>query len=147
MKNNSNSTCPICHAKTIKYVHSLESGKLIAIFIKFYLATQNSNKAINPSKIGLTINQLTNFQKLRYFGLVERTGDHGEWYLTSKGKDFINGCISIPVHAITYRGSVCGLDGPEVHINSYKESFGYDKPENYAREARSVAEVEQLSLV
>lgn len=143
--NHENCVCPICKAKTVKYRHSLQV--LVPALIKFYNATKTTLYTGNPGKIGLTINQHANWQKIRYWGLAERTKDHGQWYLTIKGLQFLRGEVSVPIHAITYRGHVEGFEGPDVFIKDFPDSYVYLQRKDYAMVAEPEVKVNQLSLI
>jgi len=65
----------------------------------------------NLNELGLTRNQWDNFQKMRYFDLVEYgykddgSRDSGVWCITEpRGYKFLAGKIMIPKRVETYRG-------------------------------------------
>jgi hypothetical protein len=57
----------------------------------------------NLVDIGLfrdNINSYNNWQKLRYHGLIAKTGKRGEWVITSNGWKFLRGEISLPKYIL-----------------------------------------------
>ncbi len=70
--------------------------------------------------LNLTKSQFNNFQKLQYWGFVEKgTEENGhthEWVLTEKGRDFVHGRIAVSKYMITYRNKTVGEDGQKLFI-------------------------------
>jgi hypothetical protein len=86
-----------------------------------------------------THNQYNNFQKLRYWGLVEKHRDFvgkragGFWRLTEKTLWLLN-CHEIPVWVRTFDNKVIEIS---IEKTTLKGAVGfYDIPENWARRAR-----------
>lgn len=94
--------CECCGAKITEYKHNLSVG-LVKSLAKFTLVARNS-PVVALKKVGFDNNSFNNFQKLRYFGLVERK--NGGWSITEKGKSFLFNKIPISDHVITFRGKV-----------------------------------------
>jgi hypothetical protein len=97
-------------------------------------------------------NQYNNFQKLKYWGLVEKHYDFvgkragGFWHLTPKVLDLIN-CQEIPVWIRTFNNKVIEISEEKTTL---KGAVGYyDIPEKWARRARplEVCNKNQLSFV
>jgi len=124
--------CECCGAKVVKYWHRLNKG-LCGAIIKIY-----SQVGKNPIKISdiLTHNQSCNFQKLKYWSLVEKVGDQGkggQWKLTEDAEAFIKREISLPKKAQTFRGKTVSFSPENVYINEIFE--GYQFKEDYLKEA------------
>ena len=138
--------CPTCGAKRAQYTHSLRSGKLVKIFCKFAQAASYAGWERNPAKIGLTSNEFNNFQKLKYWGIVEQTHRSGIWRVTQKGGLFLRNEIALPVEAITYRGRLVYHHGNPRRINSFFLSSElmpiYQKAEDYRNSAQENKQVE-----
>lgn len=86
-------TCPHCGHQETAYTHSLNEGLAVAFkrLCEYYL---KSHRACNVNKeLELTHNQLANFQKLRYFGLVSDTPEG--WYPSQLGLDWYFGKVRI----------------------------------------------------
>lgn len=124
--------CFLCGASMMKYKHALNKGLAAAL-----LALYKFGKATNISKIGLTHNQICNFQKLKYWDLVRKVGDKGGnsgcWDITDKGIDFINGQILLQKNVWTFRGDPLEFDGAEISFSSICDL--YKKRPDYSREA------------
>jgi hypothetical protein len=82
------------------------------------------------SPFPLTFDQITNFSKLRMFGLAvhadKQNPRSGLWLLTSRGNDFLNGKIAIAKKVYTFRGHPVHAEIPgekRVHILEYKREL------------------------
>ena len=89
--------------------------------------------------MNLTRNQWDNFQKLKYWNLVEQIEKDGKkkqgiWQITQDGRLFIEGKIKIRKKVWTYRGVVKEYDGEELMITDIVGRY-YRKREDYADEA------------
>ena len=120
--------CPHCGAKMKKYLHTLRSGALADILVKFQEKTGGRG---NPGKIGITNYQYNNFQKLRYWNFVAREHHGGIWFVTPTGRSFVAGLITAPEVVITYRGVVVEEGQTQIKIHEAK-GMGYLQREDYA---------------
>lgn len=124
--------CACCGAKIVKYWHRLNRG-LCGAIIRIYRKVGKDQ--IKISEI-LTHNQVCNFQKLKYWGLVEKVGDQGkggEWCLTYDAERFIKGQLSLPQKVQTFRGKPISFSQEMVRISDVVD--GYQYKEDYVREA------------
>jgi len=96
-------TCNCCGAKMVTYRHTLNKG-LVSALVKLS-KEPNSTGKISKLK-GITHNQIANFQKLRYWGLVSKVKDTGKWSVTLRGKKFVANELIIFDKAYSYRGQV-----------------------------------------
>lgn len=65
--------CETCGAKLVEYKHGLSKGlcrSLIQVAVTF-----KDTKAHEIKEMGLDYNHRCNFQKLKYWGLVEKVGE------------------------------------------------------------------------
>lgn len=120
----------------MEHKHNLSKGLCSALVV-----FSKQKMPANPNKLKLTHNQLANWQKLRYWGLVEKVKEEGEsiggmWQLTPMGVLFVRNKISIQKWAWTYRGKVLRLDGDKVSIDQVLETYK-TKPE-YVADAQPV---------
>lgn len=126
--------CNHCGAKVVEYKHSLSKGLLRGLF----KLAQNGGGPINIRTIGMTVDQLTNFQKLRYWGLVAKSDPEnpkgGDWNITSLGWEFIKGQIRVNKSVWSFRGSFVRFDGELVSFEGVTD--GYKYRQDYAEEAR-----------
>ena len=96
--------------------------------------------SVNIKHLNLTRNQWDNFQKLRYWGLVEKSRENdgqrigGEWRITAAGRAFVLGQTEIQRCVWTYRGERVRYEGATVQFRNFHE--GYKKRPDYAREAK-----------
>ena len=117
--------CQCCGAPIIKYWHNLNKG-LCAAMIRIYATAR-----LNPVRISELLNhtQVCNFQKLHYWGLVEKGVDSGFWRLTSDGEQFVRGKITQPIKAQTFRGKLVAMHEKKVFIDKIIE--GYQWKDDY----------------
>lgn len=131
-----NKLCDHCGAKMVEYKHSFSKALAIGLY-KLY---QSGAVSINLKHLGLTRNQWDNFQKLRYWDLVNQTHRpdgtrlNGEWNITQLGINFIERGIGIRKSVWTYRGEPLRYEGDTCFFNSVHETE-YKKREQYAKEA------------
>jgi hypothetical protein len=91
--------------------------------------------------LDLTVNQFTNFQKMKYFGLVENIDDHGQrkrgvWKITDLGISFVHGRSQVPRSVYTYRGDV--VERTDEHVYVWQLSKEYLTREDYLNECGSI---------
>lgn len=108
--------CPHCGAKMVVYHHGLTQGLVVSL-----AALMRAGGCANIDRIGLTSNQRNNFQKLRYWGLAERTDQAGVWKVPELGYRFMTGQNSVPQMMKTYRGKVVGSEGVWVWVHDFPE--------------------------
>ena len=123
--------CECCGAKIVEYKHLLNKGLVSAL----YQLSLNDDP-VPLTDLVISRNQWTNFQKLRYWGLVakELTAEGygtGRWLITAIGRDFVEGRTAMPLHAWTFRGETIRIDGPNI---KFRDAFteNYRKRKDYA---------------
>ena len=127
--------CPECGARRVEYTHKL-NGPMILALAK--LAEKEHGQA-NLKDVVMTRNQWNNFQKMKYFGLVEAVSVEGKrkkgvWKVTTLGDLFLEGRVSVPASAVTYRGQVRRLSETRVHRWDLDKT--YRKIEDYNADAQ-----------
>ena len=97
--------------------------------------------AANIAKhLGLTTNQITNFARMKHWGLVEpmanEDGTHrwGWWAITGTGREFLAKRQSIPKYIWTFRDVAQRAEGPYVMVDALLP--GYKQHPEYAQEAK-----------
>lgn len=129
-------TCSSCGAKLVEYRHGM--SKLLAKGLRAF-AEKYGDKPGEIADLGFDYSTRGNFQKLRYFDLVEKVGDPegkgGTWRVTQRGLDFLSGKITIPQSAWTFRADRVRYGGKEIAFKSLSGGWNY-KPQ-YAQEATS----------
>ncbi|HPV96745.1 MAG TPA: hypothetical protein PLZ78_02835 [Spirochaetota bacterium] len=104
------SVCPTCGRKIAKYTHSLNVGLVRA------LAVLDRHGSANIARIGLSHSQIANFNKLRYWGLVEPAAKRGEWRVTAHGKDFLSGRAQVYSQVVTFHNERDRWEGRVITI-------------------------------
>lgn len=97
--------CEHCESKVTAYTHSLNRQMVTAfnVVVEQYLATRNPVNVYALDR--LDYNQKCNFQKLRYFGLMDFIGGAG-WYPTQLGLKFYYGERSVQTPVATMGNKV-----------------------------------------
>ena len=104
--------CPCCGASLRLNNHRLNKG-LVQILIKFrtrVIATRQNK--VTPSDLKLNNVEYSNFQKLRYWGLIAKfrksDGKHerGYWLLTRRGNLFCKGMCHVNEKVGTFRNKI-----------------------------------------
>jgi hypothetical protein len=128
--------CDHCGAKIVEYKHNFSAALANGLY-QLYLA----RKPMFLTDLELTRYQWTNFQKLRYWNLVEQAKDGitrratGAWKITHLGMDFIeNPNLSVFKNAWTFRGELTRFDGDKVFFKDVHEKFYKQRPQ-YAMES------------
>lgn len=107
--------CETCGAKVVEYRHRF-NRHLAKGLGELYLAGGEAHL----SDLSLTYAQQCNFQKLRYWFVVEMVPKEegryrsGMWRITERGKDFVEGRICVPQAVCTYRGEHLRYEGKDV---------------------------------
>lgn len=122
--------CECCGAKIVEYKHILNKGLVQALF-----ELSKHNSPVPLTDLDITRNQWTNFQKLRYWGLVEKElcnngAGTGRWFVTTIGREFINNGLGIPTIAWSFRGKPVKLEGivgffNEIYNRDYRRKPDY----------------------
>ena len=141
------SKCPHCGASMKEHRHRLGRPLVDA------LAAMYRKARLKPcllSDLDLSYSAQSNFQKLRYWLLIERaeTSDRrrgGCWQVTAFGERFLRGDDPIRPTAWTFRARVQRLDGDAVWVGDIVA--GYDFRADYAEAAvPRTEESQQLEL-
>ena len=135
--------CPHCQANMVLYAHTLGRGVVNGL-VKFAGLGPGAHKLCDRGRLanGMTRNQADNFQKLRYFKLVEKAGqgEHsGIWRITKLGWDFIAGDARSPRKVWTYRGDFDHFEDDLVTIGDTKHEAFYLQFDDYVAESRGIA--------
>lgn len=129
--------CPTCGGKMVEYTHSL-SKSLVRAFYKAFRASDSIGSFKVSQLPGMSHSQLANLQKLRYWDMIRKAPNSnakgGEWIITRRGRDFIEGRISLSKKVITYRAEVVKFEGVQVSVQDVTGGWKY-RPD-YAREGR-----------
>jgi len=139
--------CPHCGALMVEHKHSLGVG-LVESLRRIW---ECGGGPIKLKELKLTYNQESNFQKLRYWGLVAKA-DHnnkrgGEWLITPKGDLFLTGKYVVGKHAYSFRGKLTRREAPMVTIHEIdREGIYYVKYSEYLERMNPKGEKIQMEL-
>lgn len=128
--------CKCCGASVRAYKHSLNKGLVKGLY-SLYKAGCVSKLADLP----LTKNEFNNFQKLGYWGLIEKEVIGGEktsrWVLTDDGLKFVRGVKMVPRWVETYRKVKTSQSLEMVGIKDIIETR-YKKREEYLEDSHEL---------
>lgn len=118
-----NKICCHCGAKMVEYTFTFNKGLARCL----YLLAQASHDYVEISKIKMTTSQWTNFQKLKYWGLIEapESKKGGIWRITNSGLNFITGKTQIHSKVIMYRNKLSRYDGELIYFNDITDGYLY----------------------
>ncbi|HKS27793.1 MAG TPA: hypothetical protein VJS44_08235 [Pyrinomonadaceae bacterium] len=120
--------CSECGAKVREYRQHLSKPLVAGLVALYRVGGESKLEALN-----LTLSQSNNFQKLRYWELVEK-GKSGVWTITRKGLAFVEGRALIQKVVRTFRGKREAYEGPYVSIGDLSE-IRYRQRGDYVEDA------------
>jgi hypothetical protein len=124
--------CPHCGGKMPReYQHSINRSLVLALEI----LSECLDGTANISRIGLTHNQICNFHKLKYWGLVEHLGG-GVWKVSRRGYEFLDDDVYIPERVHTICDEVVRYSGSLITASFYI-STAYLTREDYAKNSKN----------
>jgi len=139
MRRGDTNYCECCGAKLVEYKHGLSKG--LCRSLAKAVVTFGDTEPHDIKDMPLDYNHRCNFQKLRYWGLVEKIGDSlgkgGKWRVTEKGMSFVKNEISVDRFVWTYRGEVESYDGEKLFITDITGGWQYRI--EYAKDRRARA--------
>lgn len=121
----------------VEYKFTLNKGLARCLF---KLNRKSNSDFVEIRTIGLTTSEWTNFQKLRYWNLIEKkieddTGKGGYWRISEIGIRFLTGKIQLPKSVIMYRNNKVRNEG---ELLSFKDiTGGYEYRSDYVEQARN----------
>lgn len=95
MGDNTVNICPCCGQKIVTYKH-----KLNKVLVSGLNKLSKHGGYSKLRDLDLTISEFNNFQKLQYFGLVQKYPNR-EWGITESGKNFLEGNSTAPSFVTT----------------------------------------------
>lgn len=121
----SKSHCNSCGASMKMWWHMLTPG-LVGDLIKAieFVKRNGKNEFHLQKNLNLSKTEFTNFQKLRYHGLITQVkGKVGFWLITKRGGAFLRNEEAIPAGVMTFRNKVEGHTPEMVRITDFKDKF------------------------
>jgi len=95
----------------------------------------------------LSFSERTNFQKLRYWGLVGKVWGPGAWRITQSGELFLCDLAAARERVVTFRGERIRYEGKLIKFKDVT-GYQYDRREDYARVADPIkGKGKQLSMI
>ena len=102
--------------------HTLNPG-LVSILVKAiqFVHARGRNDFHLQKDLHLSVNEFSNFTKLRFHALVAKVnGKPGYWLITARGGQFLRGEVSVPLRVKTFRNQVKDHSPELVHIDELK---------------------------
>jgi hypothetical protein len=109
----------------VEYRHTINKNMISCLY---FFAKKDGVISFSWLDGEFTFNQISNMQKLKYWGLIAKCSDDdqirqgGKWELTDHGYRFLSGQEQISKSVWTYRNDVQRFDGPKMTI----DHFGYE---------------------
>lgn len=104
--------CPVCRQHCKLYRRKLNSGMARMMKTLYDFDSQSMGKPIHVSKRLLSekVNAVAQeYSKLKYWGLIIEGEESGTWTVTRKGRDFVDGLITIPRTVFVYNAEPEGF--------------------------------------
>ena len=114
--------CPTCNANLKAFWHTLNPG-LVSVLIKCiqFVHDHNKNEFHLQRDLHLSVNEFSNFTKLRFHALVAKVDNKpGFWLITARGGQFLRGEIAVPHRVKTFRNRVLEHSPELIHIDQLK---------------------------
>lgn len=124
--------CPHCGGKMVEYRHHLSTPLVLALR-RLLVAGRGP---VHLGELDLTYSQRCNFQKLRYFGLVDYADPNrrsGRWRVTDAGVRFVRGETECYESVWTFRGERVRWDGERIRLRDVVAD--YETREEWAAES------------
>jgi len=84
----------------------------------------------NFNSVSKEYSKLCHWELLQAKPVTGKKGDpsNGYYKITQKGKDFVEGKVTVRKNVLTYNKEFLGYSGEEIHIqDAFNEYFDYDK--------------------
>ena len=108
--------CPCCGQRTIKRRHCLNAILVRALSV--LAAEGNGCAKLREIEPFLNKSEYNNFQKLQYFGLIEKIPRTRYWKITEVGVNFLNGNTAAPSYVWVRNKMVLDtMIGPGIYVN------------------------------
>ena len=139
--------CNHCGQKILKNKHCF--SRSLADLLLLTARKFEVNEPFHLQKdLNLTKNQYANYQKLQYFGLIDKHYQDGRrlggyWHLTKRAGEVLNGS-GVPQWIQTFNNKVQEVSEERITL---EEAIGYyDLPKQWAERQEKMAGVGQLEL-
>ena len=133
--------CPCCDQFVKLYerpIHNVMALMLLKLYELDHADHKNGIRSPyhHVSEFMVTISGTNDFSKLRYWGLVvemknddnEKKRTSGCWAITEKGRQFVEGDITVPSHVLLYNATYRGYSGNHVHFDqTLPTGFNYSE--------------------
>ena len=115
--------CPACGRKNKVYHRPLSAGIARSLLVMY---RRYGTDWCRPSQ---TVDNSGNIAKLEHWGLVESSGQQGEWRVTKKGAEFAEYRSTVESPVLLYNGDFLGID-PDAKLVDIVDCIG--SPFDYA---------------
>jgi hypothetical protein len=116
------SFCPCCGQKIVRYKHGLNRTLVSGLW-----HLHNAGGRARIDKLGMTLSESTNFQKLRYFKLAKPAGaeSNNEWILTRAGLEFLQGRLKVSRFVFTKLGNPVAESIERIFIHEVEDLISF----------------------
>lgn len=126
--------CPCCDQYVKLYKRKIYKSPAKALFGLYKLGRGFHHFTKIGNSAGFSYTGEIGISKLKYWNLIEeevnintKKKNSGNWKITKKGCDFIEGKISIPKYVLIYNTKIQGFDGDMIYISDILENFNYQE--------------------
>lgn len=125
------SHCANCTANMKAFWHKIGPGNVGSLIKAIEFVYSSNKNSFHPLRdLCLEPIEYTNFQKLRFHGLIAQVkGEEGHWLITTRGGQFLRGEISIPSEVKTFRNKVEEHSPNMVHIKDFRHQYPHFQSE------------------
>lgn len=114
--------CPLCGQRTAIYARTMRANQVLCL----RLLNKNPYKfeGVKANEISDRTNLISDFSKLRHWGLIEPGKDPNTWKITARGIAFLEGKISVVKYVFIFDGKV--VEQPEDSTVTQELLYWYD---------------------
>ena len=112
--------CPCCGKLMRSYAKTLDKRLvgLLKEIVEYGKPTFNARNVFGEDHL-----KLTDFQKLGYWGFIERTESNGVWGVKLKAKQFLKGSVTVPKRLWIFNKEVIEEEDIYVHIDNLDDRW------------------------
>lgn len=127
--------CILCDAQVKEYWHRITPGLVKALAKAYAVVCKKGRNEFDKNELNLDHSEYGNFQKLRFHALIAKNDKdkRGNWLITRRGSEFLQGVIRIPARVKTYRNRVIDHDPETLTLRDvikseeyWEKDFDYD---------------------
>ena len=114
--------CPSCGQRTFIYARSISANQIRALL----LLNEHEDKwiGVKTTQLSINVRLVSDFPKLRFWGLINRGSEHNTWRITETGVAFLKGEIPVDKYVFIFNNET--QEQPEDSKVKQKKVYWYD---------------------